>query len=462
MQPLALLMIVSVTIGPYLTSGDKWGRMAILPASAKYLPELLGAAALLIVIALGIRDRFRFVHPAYWVVFGLLTLCLVASALANNLDTGPLFSGLRAYLRAIPWFLVPAVSAFSENNIRTQLRWLLGISLLQLPIAIEQRIKTTDNYAGFVAVTGDWTTGTLLSSPYLSLFLVSVACVIAALTLKRHLPKWQGFPLVIVLLVPTMINETKVTFILLPLALFITFQVCAERGRRLKQAVLAIAVLAVVLAVFVPTYDWLQEGRTKEEGGNETVAEFFFSGKADSYLESNAQIGTTRYVGRVDSARVAVEQTLTDPIRTVFGLGIGNTMDSALGPQFSGRYFERYSMFTKETSFSTILLEFGFLGFAALMCVYWLIFRDALFVAGHGNPYMSGVAAAWVAITPMMVLMLFYTVVHVSVGLSFLFWYVSGLVTAERMRLTVSTTGPAPAQIATVGPGAPSSRRAHA
>ena len=35
----------------------------------------------------------------------------------------------------------------------------------------------------------------------------------------------------------------------------------------------------------------------------------------------------------------------------------------------------------------------------------------------------------------MMVLMLFYTVVHVSVGLSFLFWYVSGLVTAERMRL---------------------------
>ena len=43
-------------------------------------------------------------------------------------------------------------------------------------------------------------------------------------------------------------------------------------------------------------------------------------------------------------------------------------------------------MFTKETSFSTILLELGFLGFGTLMCVYWLIFRDALFVAGHGSP----------------------------------------------------------------------------
>ena len=155
-------MIVSVTIVPYLTAGDKWGRMAILPGPAKYAPEILGAAALLFVIALGIRDRFRFVRPAYWVVFGLLVICLAASAVANRLDPGPLFSGIRAYLRAIPWFLVPAVFAFSENNIRTQFKWLLGISLLQVPIAIEQRIKTADNYAGFVAMTGDWTTGSLM------------------------------------------------------------------------------------------------------------------------------------------------------------------------------------------------------------------------------------------------------------------------------------------------------------
>ena len=62
----------------------------------------------------------------------------------------------------------------------------------------------------------------------------------------------------------------------------------------------------------------------------------------------------------------------------------------------------------------------------------------------------------------MMALMLFYTAIHVSVALSFLFWYFSGLVAAERMRLVVSATGPAAAHIATQVREAPSGRRAHA
>jgi len=302
----------------------------------------------------------------------------------------------------------------------------------------------------------------LLSGP-LSIFLVAAACVVAALTLKRCLPKWQGFLLASVLLVPTMINETKVTLIIAPLTLMATFLVLSKPGQRLKQTVLAIAALAVFLAAFIPTYDWLQKDRPKERGGNETVAEFFFSDNtAEKYLDTNAQIGTTEYVGRADSARVAMEQTLADPIRAVFGLGIGSTMDSALGPQFAGKYFERYRPFTKESTFATILLEFGFFGFAALMCLYWLILRDSLYVAAHGNPYMSAVAAAWFAVTPMMLLMLFYTPVHVSVALSFLFWYFSGLVAAERMRLVISATERAPARVPTIARGPPAGRRAHA
>lgn len=462
MQLLALLMIVGVTVVPYLSVGDGFGRFAILPGPAKYVPEILGGVAALCVIALGIRDRFRFVRPAYWVLFGLLVICIAASAVANSLEPGPLFSGIRAYLRAIPWFLVPAVFAFSEKQLRTQLKWLLAISVAQIPIAIEQRIETADNYYGFVAVTGDFTSGMFMYSGPLSIFLVSAACVIVALALKGRLPKWKGFPLALVLLVPTMINETKVTFIIAPLALFVTFQVLSKRGQRLKHAVLATTVLAVFLAAFIPTYDWLQEDRPKERGGNDTVTDFFFSNKAESYLETDARIGTTQAVGRVDSARVSVEQTLTNPIRTVFGLGIGNTMESALGPQFSGKYFERYKMFTKETTFSTFVLELGLLGFGALVGVYWLIFRDAVFVAAHGNPYMSALAAAWVAITPVMGLMLFYSAIHVSVALSFLFWYFSGLIAAERMRLAVSAAAPVPVRAPIVVRQPPSRGRAHA
>jgi len=458
MQALALLMIVGVTIVPYLSIGDGFGRMAVLPSSAKYVPELLGGMALLCVVALGIRDRFRFVRPAYWVIFGLLTICIASSAVANALDPGPLFSGIRAYLRAIPWFFVPAVFAFDEKQIRTQLKWMLGISLLQVPIGIEQRIHTQMNYYGFVSLTGDLTSGTFQFAGIFSIFLVSVACVIAAFTLKRQLPALLGFVLAGTVLVPTMINETKAMLIMLPFALFVTFQAAAKRGERLKRLVLASAVTGVFFAVFIPTYDYMQQ---EKPGSDEnTIGKFLSGDNADRYLDSESGIGTTRHVGRVDSVRVATEETLTDPVRAVFGVGIGNTMESALGSQFSGKYYERYHMFTLETTFSTLVLELGFLGVGALLCVYWLIFRDALFVAEHGNPSMRPLGAAWAAITPLMALMLFYGAIHPSVGLSFLFWYFSGLVAADRARLAMRVAAPVPARIATEMQGAPLGRRA--
>ena len=138
-----------------------------------------------------LRDRTRYAEPisvrapAYWIVFGLLAFTLAAGVIVNGVESGPIFAGLRNYLRAIPWFFVPAVFAFSDKQVRTQLRVLLAICLLQVPVAIEQRIYTTGTYYGFEAVTGDWTIGTLLDSGILSIFLVAAACVVAGLTIRR-------------------------------------------------------------------------------------------------------------------------------------------------------------------------------------------------------------------------------------------------------------------------------------
>jgi hypothetical protein len=461
MQKLALLMIAGVTMAPYLATGDKWGRMAILPGPAKYLPEILGAAALLLVIVLGVRDRFRFVRPAYWVVFGLLAVCLISSGMANALEPGPLLSGIRAYLRSIPWFLVPAVFAFTEKNLQTQLKWLLAISLLQLPISIEQRHQTaTNNYYGFTALTGDWTTGTLMGSGDLSIFLISGACVIAALTLKRQLPKLQGCMLAMVLLVPTMINETKVTVFFLPLGVALTFLAAARRGERLKQLVVALLAFCVFLAAFVPVYDWVQQDRA---GDSKNSLEEFFSGDhVGSYLESGTGIGSTKPVGRVDAARIGIEETLSDPVRTVFGLGIGNTMVSSLGPQFSGKYFERYGQVTEGTNFATMVLELGFLGFGLVMLLHWLILRDAWFVAAHGDAFNGALAAAWVGINTLIVLSLPYSTVQLSVALSFLFWYFSGYIAAERARLTTVADAPHSARASATVADAPAGRMVHA
>jgi hypothetical protein len=451
-------MLVGVTIVPYLSTGDYWHRMAILPGPAKFVPEVLGGVALLCVIALGIRDRFRFVRPAYWVVFALLVISLTAGAVANKLDPGPLFTGIRAYVRAIPWFLMPAVFSFSENQLRTQFKWLLGISLLQVPIAIEQRIQTANDYYGFVAITGDMTIGTLQLSGYLSIFLIGVACVIAALTLKGFLSKWRGLLLAILVLIPTMINETKATVIMLPLGVFATFLAAAPRGQRLKQLVIVPLVLCVFLALFVPVYDALVEGRKDAS----PIGDFFFkSDTATQYLETNSGIGATKPMGRVDALRIAAEETIHDPVRAAFGVGIGNTMGSTLGPQFSGKYVERYAMVTAGTNLAGMLLELGFFGFALVLWLHWLIIRDAWFVAEHGDNRTSALAAGWVGITAVMLLSLPYTAIQVSVALSFLFWYFSGFIAAERVRLTAVAPVPYSPRVPARLQGAQVGRKAH-
>ena len=115
-----------------------------------------------------------------------------------------------------------------------------------------------------------------------------------------------------------------------------------------------------------------------------TVGEFF-APDMDKYLDRGGEINNKNTVGRIDTTRVVINETLLDPVRAVLGLGVGNTMDSALGPQFSGEYSERYA-----------------------------------------------------GVTVFMALALFYTPVQTSIALSTLFFYFSGLVAAERMRLVAA------------------------
>ena len=138
MQALTLFMIVVVTTFEFFAAGDKWGRWAFLPGWSSYLAELTGVVAAAVVVFAGARNGFRYVRPAYWLVFGFLVLIIVSGAITNRVDAGPVFAGVRTYLRAIPWFLLPAVFTFTDSQVKTQLRLLAAIAAIQLPFAVQQ------------------------------------------------------------------------------------------------------------------------------------------------------------------------------------------------------------------------------------------------------------------------------------------------------------------------------------
>lgn len=436
MQKLTLLMIVAVTTFDFLVKGDRWGRWSVLPGGAQYLPELLSVAALIAVVVLGIRSRFRDVQPKYWVIFAALLLVIGCGIVANAVPAGPVFAGMRNYLRAISWFLLPAVFVFTEDHLRAQFRLLLFIALVQIPLAVDQMIRTQASGR----FTGDWTAGTLILSHTLSIFLICAICVAAAMVARRIIRPLHFLIIFLLLLLPTTINETKATFFLLPLGLFVAFLSAASPQRRLRTVVSAVAVVGLFLAVFLPTYDYIRKDRPYSVPLTEFLTD---SQRMERYFWTKEGVGTVREVGRGASVVVSWQQVASDPTTLAFGFGIGNVSDSALGHGFVGRHFNILGPFAK-ISFSLILLELGLIGLLLVLFLMWQIASDSRVVAQRAEGRVGALAAGWVGVTAIMVASMLYIPVVAQSSLSYLFWFYSGIVVAQRVRLTVAPNGNPP------------------
>jgi hypothetical protein len=303
------------------------------------------------------------------------------------------------------------------------------LCLVQVPIAVAQRLGTIARGG----VTGDETSGTLMISSILSIFLICAISVLTAFYRRKHLSTSVFVVLFLLLIFPTTINETKGTLFLLPVALVVTLLVVASRGARLKNALLALGLLAVFGAIFIPIYDHLAQARRYP-----TTIEGFFTqeGRLEGYLYKDAELGAAsgRETGRIDAIVVPLSVLARDPSHLVFGLGIGNASDSALGVQFVGRYFRVFDPFL-ESSFTRLVLELGLLGAVLVLFLYWQVFADSRIVAANDNNQKGALAAGWTGVTAAIALSTFYTDIISFEALSCLFWLYAGVIAAERMRI---------------------------
>jgi hypothetical protein len=435
MQVLMLFIIVAVTTALYLAS------IHVAPSQFKFLPEALSALVAAFVIVAGPLDRFRLIAARYWLVFAALAVVMVCGVLANAPAPGVLIGNGRYYLRAIPLFFLPALINFSETQLRTQLRLLLGISVLQLPFSLHQRYVIYSSSR----VSGDDVIGTLMNSAALSIFLIGVICVAAALTLRERISKPAFLLLFVLLIIPTTINETKATVFLLPIGLISTLFVGAPPRKRLQIGVFSAVLMLVFAALFVPIYDFFSQANNKYPY---TLESFFTNKKeVEHYLDQGTDVGSRKEAGRIDSVEVPLQAFLSEPVHLLLGVGVGNGSISTLGNGYTGEYQPLYGRYTAVSSAAAFLVEIGLIGLALVFMLDWLVFRDALFVARHDRTLIGAVALGWVGTTVVMVISTFYKDVKAYDSLSYLFWYFSGVIAATRMRLELQ------AQAASVNPG---------
>jgi hypothetical protein len=435
-------ILMLITLG--LASICEAIALAWKPASlVKFVPELMAVLLALAVFFEGVRKGFPYVATKYWIVFGSLAFIVICGILTNSVGSGPVFAGIRVYVRALPLFFIPAVFNFSEEQIKTQVKVMLGVGLMQVPIACYQR------YVIWAAgrFSGDDVRGTAADSGILSIILICMALVVLGAYMRKQITASRFFPLFFLLLLPTMINETKATVILLPIGLMTTIVAGSPPGRRMKVMATGMALLVAFGAILVPVYDWTAE---KNPYKNEQhLMDFFTNQKEmDRYMNAKgtAGIGSRHAVRRGDALRVPLEYLSKDPVKLAFGLGIGNASHSNMGQQFEGTYFDLFQFFAV-LSVSTFMLELGIFGLGLVFVLYALLFFDAIAVARQDKSLMGTIAAGWIGVMPVIALATFYTQIHTFTMLSFLFWYFSGFVAARRAQLAAAPA-PAPAPMA--------------
>ena len=133
MHALVLILILAATLVDALVQAFH------LIGYVRLIPEVFSLIAVVVILMRGVRYGFTLVAPKYWFVFGLLSVIILCGILTNDVGPGPTLAGMRTYLRAIPLFLLPAVYPFTDKQLQQQLKLILAIALIQIPLTVYQR-----------------------------------------------------------------------------------------------------------------------------------------------------------------------------------------------------------------------------------------------------------------------------------------------------------------------------------
>jgi hypothetical protein len=421
-----------------ITTSDFIVQLLDGPPILHFIPEMLSIVLILYIVVAGTRTRFELVAPKYWLAFAALAIVMLCGIVNSGTGAGPIITGMRFYFRALPMFFLAAVAPLTDDQLRKQLKLLLALGLLQLPISVYQRwvIYSNDRFSG------DDVRGTLLDSGILSMFLICAALIVVGMMLKRRISKLWFTILFFLLLFPTTINETKVTVIFLPLGLFVALIIGAEPGKRLRYGALTMIALIGFAAIFIPVYDMLEEHNHYKV----KIVDFFTNQQQlDRYLVAEGRnrgtgIGGTKLSGRGDAVMVPIVYLSRDPVDLAFGLGLGSASPSNLGKNFEGAYYRLFRSVTI-TSFSFWLLELGLLGVILISVLYWMMFMDSVVVARTAPGLVGALAAGWTGVVAIFFLAMIYNVFYQFPSVSYLFWYFTGIISARRVAMTLSPTG---------------------
>jgi hypothetical protein len=419
-------LLYSLFITIFLADAQIVKQLGSVAGYIAWIPDILSIAFVLVVVGqLSVRKRLD-VAPKYVFLGAIVFMHLLLGVLINSVQPGAVFAGLRAYLKCMPLFLLPMVIEFTDGQMARYLKFVVLLSLIQLPFALYQRF-----IEGISIQTGDVVRGTLTSSGILSIYLISAIAMLTAFYVRRRIKIGLYILLLVALFIPTTINESKGTLILLPFALAIpTFYNRAESVSGRMRKIMGSALVGVVLVgIYVNIYD------RRWGGEEESIISMYSEGGLASRLYKDQEPGRGYDTGRIDSIVLALKELSVDPVKLAVGLGMGNVAAS-FSRVLIGEYSEVYADYgVRVTTVAYLLWETGLLGVFLVMIFLYILFKDVrILSAREGFPAV--VALGWAAVVSIVFLSMFYKTLIEQNAIDYLFWFISGYLVAKSKRLS--------------------------
>lgn len=400
----------------------------ILPNAAKWLVELTSIAVVpVIFLYYAITKKFM-ARPGYFIAIFMLFLVAFTGSVVNQSSAAALIMGFRHHFKYLPFFILPMVCLFSEKEIKNILLLLGGLLLLQLPVTLFQRFVMFSS-----VTTGDVVGGTIASSGVVSVLMVSAISLLYSLYLSKQITTKKMLVVAFCFFIPTTINETKATFILLPLGLLLATILYGDKNMLLKMKKLALYGLLSVLFVsaFIYMYDILYGSKFERSFFDYLVQEK--EGRGYLYYgdkRTQERIEEGKRIGRVDAVVTALKKTSDDFGHLMLGVGIGNALTTRISFLKTGDS-ELRQYFPDLTTIPNIIWELGVLGLMLHFALFFMLFKDALALRSMSG-FFGAFGLGWACVIGIMAVTLFYVNVLYSDALNTTFWLISGMVVSKR------------------------------
>ncbi len=409
----------------------------LLPNSARHLTDLGAIFIFIALVAEAVRTR-QFFLPAKYTLFAIfLIMAITLSAIVSGQSLGSLLFGIKIYFVYIPYFLLPFAVRFTHGEVQGWLTFLLSIAILQLPLTLFQRfIQFGDRMH-----TGDYITGLMGISSFLSIFLICAIALVNAYYLHKKISLISLLVLTVVFFLPTTINETKGTLFLLPLALTVPALIYVLRSGSLAKFIPVALIGGLFFTAFVAIYNQFEQAVFDRTLAEKDLFEYTFRDReqfrdsSESPVAAQRKLNKTGETGRGDAILIPLEVLSSDGL-LAFGKGLGNITHTTV-PFFLGDGDKYEHLKPTYNVVSRVLWELGLIGVVLAFTIVGLVTAD-IWSLLQRTGFDAMIATGWLGVTAVLAASMVYKDLINANVLSAPFWLITGYLCSLQQSRPVS------------------------